>query len=554
MPFLLAASFDAGLYISPVKVAVVVVLLLGWAACTQWIDRDTNVVKTRREQWNLIVISGGAVATFALFVIPFSGQLFAVGIAVWVLLSGAPVAAYIMHRNGRVMPDARVLTPGHLKRLLGVGGPRKRSVKPKAARVQIMDHAAKFVEPPEDYEDALAYNSLQDFFFDLIWHRATEAEMAKGKEAYRLVYRVDGLATETPDGIPFDEGERIIRFLKKIAGLNVEEIRRPQTGQIELALLSQEGAPEETEVTTSGTTAGEKLNLRFHTATRVYRLHEIGLAKPRMDSLRQVLGKHGGMVLISAPPGNGLTTTEYAIIRGHDAYMNNIFALERRPLSDVDNITQQVYEGANKDVNFARMLQSVLRKEPDIVLVGECEDRETAMVATRAAANGRKVYMGMQAKDSFDALSRYLAYLGDPAMAARVLLGVTGQRLIRILCTECREAFEPDPATLKKLNLPVEKIERFYRPPTVEEGKKGKKAVCQKCQGSGYYGRTGVYELLVVDDTAKKLIAEGASTGRIKVQCRKNRMYYLQEEALLKVIDGTTSMDEILRCLRAGDR
>jgi type II secretory ATPase GspE/PulE/Tfp pilus assembly ATPase PilB-like protein len=231
--------------------------------------------------------------------------------------------------------------------------------------------------------------------------------------------------------------------------------------------------------------------------------------------------------------------------------MNNIHTLERRPLTDVDNITQQVYEGANTDVNYARMLQTVLRREPNIVLVGECEDRETAMIATRAAADDRKIYMGFPAKDSFEALSRYLALLGDPAMAARALHGVIGQRLIRILCTECREAFEPDPAMLKKLNLPAEKIERFYRPPTEEEGKKSKKTVCEKCQATGYFGRTGVFEVMVIDDAIRKLIAEGASIDRIKAQCRKNRMYYLQEEALLKVIDGTTSIDEILRCLRS---
>jgi type II secretory ATPase GspE/PulE/Tfp pilus assembly ATPase PilB-like protein len=132
---------------------------------------------------------------------------------------------------------------------------------------------------------------------------------------------------------------------------------------------------------------------------------------------------------------------------------------------DLDNVTQNVYEGANSDVNFARMLQTVLRREPDIVLVDNCEDRETARIASRAAAEDRKIYMGIQAKDCFDALSKYVALLEDHAMAAKALIGVTNQRLMRVLCKECREAFHPDEATLKKLNLPAEKIERFYRPP-----------------------------------------------------------------------------------------
>lgn len=552
MAAILAASYDAGLYISPIKAVILIVLLLAWAACAQWVDRDTDVVKTRREQWNLIVIAGCAVATFALFMLPFAGQLFIVGLLVWLLLSMTPVLAYVIHRNGRVLPNARVLTLGHAKRLVGVRRGKTKALR-KDIRVQIFDHQGKFVEQPEEFEAGLAYVDCQDFLYELIWRRASEAEMVKGKDAYRLVYRVDGVPTEKPDGSSFEQGDRIIRFLKTIGGLNVEEVRRPQTGRIEVALISHEGPPGKAEVRTSGTTAGEKLGLRFQQGSRVYRLNEIGLAPPRFELLRGVLGKSSGIVLISAPPRHGLTTTQYAILRSHDAYMNNIHTLERRPLTDVDNITQQVYEGANTDVNYARMLQTVLRREPNIVLVGECEDRETAMIATRAATDGRKIYMGVQAKDSFEALSRYLALLGDPANAARVIHGVIGQRLVRILCGECREAFEPDPAMLKKLNLPADKIERFYRPPTEENGKKSKKSVCEKCQGTGYFGRTGVFEVLAVDDAVRKLIAEGASIDRIKAQCRKSRMYYLQEEALLKVIDGTTSIDEILRCLRSTD-
>jgi general secretion pathway protein E len=218
---------------------------------------------------------------------------------------------------------------------------------------------------------------------------------------------------------------------------------------------------------------------------------------------------------------------------------------------DLDNITQRVYDGTNDDVNYARMLQSVLRREPDVVMVSECEDHETAVIATRAAGEDRKIYMGITAQDCFDALSKYLRLLDDNAAAGKGLIGVINQRLIRLLCTECREAFKPDPATLKKLNLPVDKIDRFHRPPTEPlVDKKGREITCPNCQGSGYVKRTGVFEMLVVDKDVAGLIAEGASINRIKSQCRKNKMYYLQEEALLKVIDGTTSMQEVLRCLR----
>jgi len=197
----------------------------------------------------------------------------------------------------------------------------------------------------------------------------------------------------------------------------------------------------------------------------------------------------------------------------------------------------------------------VRRREPNIVLVTDCDDHETALIAARAAADDRKIYLGMQAKDTFDALSRYVKFVEDNGLASKALLGIINQRLVRKLCTECREAYRPDPNMLKKLNLPADKIERFYRPPSEPKfNKKGKEIVCTHCQGTGYIGRMCVFELLVPDDHVKTLIAQDAPIKTIKGHCRKNRMYYLQEEGLLKVIDGTTSMNEVLRVLRNNDQ
>lgn len=552
---LLAALPEGIGYISFVKTAVVLLLLLGWATAAQWIDRDTDVVKTKREQWNLIVLAGGAVAYFVLFIPPWSGGLFMLGLTFWMLIAGGSMLAYVVHRNGRTVPDARVLTIGHFKRLVMGGGLGRRGPSQKGLRIRITDHAGKFVEMPREAEEARAFNDIQDFLHDVLLRRVSDVEMVAGKENYRLMLRIDGVSVERPEGVPPEVGERMFRYFKKLAGLNVEEIRRPQSGRIQASLLSHEGEPPHAEVRTSGTTAGERLSLHVQSGPVLMRFSDLGIAPPRLDQVKHFLAKSHGLYLTTAPPRHGLTTTQYAVLRSHDAYMNNIHALERRKLIDLDNVTQQVYEGNNADVNYARMLQTVLRREPDIVLVGECEDRETAQIATRAAAENRKIYLGMQAKDTFDALNKYLTLVENNALAAKALLGVTNQRLIRVLCKDCREAFPPDPATLKKLNLPADKIERFYRPPTEPKlSKRGKEIVCQTCQGTGYVGRVGVFEVLVVDPTVAKLIAEGATVEKIKAQCRKNKMYYLQEEALLKVIDGTTSMNEVLRCLGSGEK
>jgi type II secretory ATPase GspE/PulE/Tfp pilus assembly ATPase PilB-like protein len=554
-PILGAVPSNFG-YVHPLKILGVVLLTFGWAAVAQWIDRDTDAVKTKREQWNLIVLAGSAVGFFVLLFVPiWHGALFFLGIGFWLLITGGAVFLYVLHRNGRVTPGARVLTPAHLKRVLS-GGPKKARVKKgKGQRVSLSGHDGKFAEPPDEYEEYADYEVAQDFLYDVLWRRASDVDMLVGKEKYRVVFRVDGVASERKEGLSAEDGERLFRYLKKLAGLNVEEIRRPQEGKIEMALLSESDHMGETLVLTSGTTAGERFRLQMKAETKLMRTHELGLAEPRHKQLKEQMAKPIGLVLFSAPARQGLTTTQYAVARGHDAYMQNIHTLERNALLEVDNITQQVYGGNNADVDYARMLQTVLRREPDIVLVSDCDDRETARIATRAALEDRKIYLGIRASDSFDALGKFLGLLEDHEAAGRALLAVVNQRLLRMLCTECRQAFKPDEATLKKLNLPVGKIDRFYRPPPEPIlDKKGNEIICPNCRGSGYVGRTGVFELLIVDPVVAKLIAQGASINRIKSQCRKNKMYYLQEEALLKVIDGTTSMNEVLRSLKETEK
>ncbi len=551
----LAAAADAKLYVDPIKVAVSVALLYAWAWAALWADRDTDVVKTRRERWSLIVLSGGLVAYLVYFVPPWSAGLFYLGVTFWLLIGGGSLLAYIVHRNGRVVPELRVLTVSHLKRSLPGSGGAGKARSDKGLRIRLIDHEGKFVEMPDTPDKLKSFELVQDFLHEVFWRRVSDLDMAPDKEGYRVVYRIDGVAAERPDTISLENGEHIVRFLKQLAGLNVEEMRRPQTGRIQAGLLSAQRDPGFTEVRTSGSTAGERLMLRVQSGPALLRLPEMGFAAARQEIVKGFLGKHTGLLLISAPPKHGLTTTEYGILRSHDAYMNNIYALERNKLVDLDNITQQVYEGTNTDVNFARMLQTVLRREPDIVLVGECEDRDTARIATRAAAEDRKVYMGLHAKDCFDALSKLQAFLEDNALMAKALVGVINQRLMRLLCTECREAFQPDAEMLKKLNLPADKIERFYRPPSEQKlDRKGQPVLCPQCQGTGYVGRVGVYEVLDVKPEVSALIAEGAPINRIKAECRKNKMYYLQEEGLLKVIDGSTSLNEVLRCLGANEK
>jgi type II secretory ATPase GspE/PulE/Tfp pilus assembly ATPase PilB-like protein len=548
---LLAEGPPISPYFSLIKIGIVTVLFFAWCAMCQWVDRDTDVVKTKREQWNLIVLSGGIAGLAFCLLLPWPGSLFFVGLAFWILLGCGSALSYVFHRNARVVPDRRVLTWNHLQRTVARMKGEAREKQDKGQRVQITDAQGQKVTRPEDYEERVSYDAAQEFLFALLWRRASDADVRVAPDATRVAFKIDGVPTpvSTP-ALDGNQGERLLTYLKQRAGLNPDERRRPQVGRIRVGLLGHTDlAP--LEVRTSGSTQGERLRLHVQAAADLKRIGEMGLAPERVERLREMITVPTGLVLFSGPPESGVTTTQYAVLREHDAYLSNLYALERRPLLELDNITQKTYRGESEDgVSYARMLQTVLRREPDVVLVGECADRETAQLCARAAED-KKLYVALQAKSAMDTLGQFLSLVEDHKLGSKVLVGVVNQRLIRLLCPACRVGYRPDPAKLRKLNLPADKIDMLYSPPTQAVlDKKGREIICQTCQGSGYVGRTGVFELMKVDENIRAMIADGAPLKLIKQQSRKARMLYLMEDGLLKVIEGVTSMDEIIRGLR----
>ena len=548
------AQIEPGGYFSYVKLAVVSLLIIGWAFACQWADTDADYVKTKREQWNLIVLSGGVAGMFVLLFIPWPGNLFFLGLGFFLLLAGGGMMAYVSHRNGRVVRSARILTVGHAKRLLAQVKGEKKEKLDKGIRVLLNTGDGKPVKRPEDPVDAEAFDELQEFLFDAFWRRATEVDLAIGTEKARVLYRIDGVASEKSDGMTVEAADLVITYLKKLAGLNPEERRRPQTGHVQVALLADAAGMSRVEVLTSGSTSGERVRLKAQSSSQLKQIDELGFAEPRQEAFRRLVKAPTGLVIFSGPKQNGVTTTQYTVMREHDAFMQNLHTIEKEPLLELDNVTQHKYRN-DPAVSYARQVQTVLRREPDVLLIGECEDSETAKLACQAAGEDKKIYLAIEAGSCIDALARFLAFVENPPAVAKGLLGIVNQRLIRILCTTCRQSYRPDEKLLRKANLPVDKIDTFYRQPTEPVvDKRGREIICQTCRGSGYIGRTGAVELLMVDKETRALIAEGAPMKAIKSQARKKRMYYLQEEGLMKVMDGTTSLNEVLRGLRLGSR
>ena len=547
----------AGGYISVIRVVLVFIAMLPWLLFCQWLDKDvTRMRKMNREMWNGIVLGGGVVGLILWIFLPWqSAGLFAAGFGLWFVFTVGSGGSYVFMRNSLVDSANRVFTPRHLKAwFAGLGKRSGKDQGPSLAieRVKITGADKKKVSIPTDPNQSAAYEGAQNLLFDALWRRATDVELLLTGEAVRLAYRVDGVVIPRNDLLSRETAGQTVDLLKKSAGLVVEEKRKPQKGTIAGSIPGGSAGEAKIEVNTSGTTQQERLALRITGDETRLRISDLGLTKLQREMFDGLVKTPGGLVLVSGPRGSGLTTTLYAALRCHDAFMQNLLTLEQTPLMDLENITQYTYDATKHEGSFARQLQTVLRREPDVVMVSDCMDRETAHLAVTAARGGRRIYLGVQAKDSFDALKRVLSLAGATEAVADALLGVTSQRLLRKLCVACRIAYKPDPQVLKKANLPIERIEHFYRTPRPEEcvDEKGNPKICPNCQGSGYYGRTGIFEVMAMSDTLREQIRAGQPVNGLRASARKAGMLYMQEIGVQKVIEGTTSMAEMLRVVR----
>jgi type II secretory ATPase GspE/PulE/Tfp pilus assembly ATPase PilB-like protein len=218
---------------------------------------------------------------------------------------------------------------------------------------------------------------------------------------------------------------------------------------------------------------------------------------------------------------------------------------------DIDNVTQKAYSTA-EGKTFTEQLLKIVRSDPDIIVLPEIRDRESAAVAAQAAAQKQKVYVGLVANDIFDALRKWVTLVGDKSLVAKSLLAISNQRLVRILCRECKQAYKPDANMMRKLNLPADKP--LFRQPEPEYDKHGNPILCQACQGVGYSGRTGVFDWLTVDDGLREVIRRSSSLSDIQNYLAKKSGGGLQAQALQKVLAGSTSIQEVARVIRGGNK
>jgi len=544
MPNPVLMAIEYGGYISIVKLLIFLALFFGWLALVGWVNRDAKAVETQDTFWVGLILGTGAAAAIVWMVVP----IFIIGLLLYTIAVGATSLAYVKHRNTRVLDFDRVLTVGHIK---GLVANKEKKIEALKSFIFITTNGNEVPVPEPRTPDFFGYKTAYEILNDAMWRRASSIVFVPTPQDYNVTYHIDGAAIKRPN-LPKDQMEYLVRFLKQLADLDINEKRKPQKGRFRTYKV-KEGT--DWEVTTAGSTAGEQLKLKQTTQRDTIRLSDIGLMSDQYEQINGLSQLKQGLFIVSGPRNSGVTTTLYALLRNHDAFINNINTLEKQPSAQLPNITQNVFTLSDTGTTtYAKKLQVVVRMGPDIVGIADCEDSEVAQIACAAAQDGKTVYVTLKADSVVQALGKWIKMVDDRKLAAKVLLGVSNQRLLRILCSECKQAYAPNKELIRKFNLPAEKAKVLHRPSGEVYDKRGRGSTCQHCQGTGFVGRTAVFEMIILNNELRKAVVNSKALSEIGTQFRRAKMLYLQEQALRKVISGTTAINEMVRVLSTSSK
>jgi general secretion pathway protein E len=370
--------------------------------------------------------------------------------------------------------------------------------------------------------------------------RASDIHIEPRREQSVVRMRIDGVLHPV-HSLPKAVHGAIVSRLKTLARLDIAEKRRPQDGRIKTARGDREV---ELRVSTVSTAFGEKIVLRVFDPEAVLRgLGELGMFEAQLETSESFLARPNGLILVTGPTGSGKTSTLYAALRTVARPEVNVVTIED-PIELIVDAFNQVAIQTKIGMDFAEALRHILRQDPDVIMVGEVRDAETASITLQAALTGHLVLATLHTNDTASAVTRMLELGVDPFILASTLVGVVAQRLVRLVCADCRVETFLTPDQMSLIGLDVQALESQGEKPQLMvaygEG-------CVKCRQTGLLGRTGVFEVMPVDDKIRKLIVSKCSARDILKQARNDGLMTLREAAIKKLAKAQTSFEEVLR-------
>ncbi len=386
-----------------------------------------------------------------------------------------------------------------------------------------------------DDDDAQIIRYLNSIIFKASKERASDVHIESFESSVKVRFRIDGVLYDISEEDKSFQAA-IISRIKVMSGLNIAEKRLPQDGRIGIKIA---GKDVDIRVSTIPTQFGERVVMRLldKTAT-VLDLEQVGLQGANLEAVLKLVKRPNGIVLVTGPTGSGKTTTLYSCLTAINTPEKNILTVED-PIEYQLNGIGQMQVNPKINFTFASGLRSILRQDPDVVMVGEIRDGETAEIAIQASLTGHLVLSTLHTNDSAGAITRLIDMGAEPFLVSSSLLAVMAQRLVRKLCKSCKVPHEITEAEVKELGLIVNDIKSrsVFRP--LPGG-------CSVCQHTGYTGRSGIHELLIINEHIKSLILQKVDSGTIKNTAYKYGFRTLRQDGGLKVLAGLTSVEEVL--------
>ena len=524
-----------------------VILATAWAAFCIWLDTDYQEILGDDFPWSLPFVAAGAVFFFVTY-------QYGLGMLPLFLVA-LPVSfvGYVAYRDTKAPSTRKMFTRRFARKMMFLAATKlgmQRSFEKWFPAGHIGGREAdisvvilkKDGTPVDgqgsdglDREASRAIKTVQQIFEKAIGMRSTDIHLEpKAAEELIVRCRVDGIM-QNVSTLKGAAGKAVVSAIKICADMDIAERRRPQDGAF--ALLKG-GHKFDVRAASGPTNFGEKMALRLLDAdSNVIKggLASLGMRDSMLKTLQSIVQQSHGMLIVCGPTGSGKTTTLYVALSEIDVLSRNIVTIEDPIEYQLENISQTAVNTA-AELTFAKILRSVLRQDPDVILVGEIRDKETAEIAMQAAMTGHFVFTTLHANDTATTVTRLLDIGIDTSLIQSAITAVLAQRLVRVLCPKCKEPY-PAPAEFRqKLGVPADKEVTIYK----EKG-------CPACHGTGYKGRTGVHELLVFDNAIRELLVEHPSILAIRAAARKAGTRTLQESGIAKVLAGITSINEIVR-------
>ncbi len=390
-------------------------------------------------------------------------------------------------------------------------------------------------ELTEIAEEAPVVKLVNLLVMEAVRSKASDIHIEPDESVLRIRYRIDGVLREV-NTTPRHLQNAIASRIKLLSKMDIAEKRKPQDGRIALRL---ENKNLDLRVSTCPTIHGENIVIRILDKSSILLgLDKLGFSKDDMDNYEKLIHRPHGILLVTGPTGSGKTTTLYSSLAMINSLEKNIITIED-PVEYQLPLVRQTQVNLKIGLTFAEGMRTFLRQDPDIIMVGEIRDKDTAEIAVQASLTGHLVLSTLHTNDASSAVTRLLDMGVEPFLISGTLIGVLAQRLVRVICDRCKEKYTPSMDILKDLGFKEKEKLTLYRG-----------IGCAKCNYLGFSGRTAIYELLIVDDDIRKLVVEKASSDKVRKVAVEKGMHTLMDDGMDKIKNSVTTPEEVLRVMQ----